>query len=173
MKRVAVGALVLAVGLAFAARAVLAVPTQVHEGGSPSLAARIVGAADDLSYRGTLRLAAQATAAGRNGVRIRGRTEAALTGAQHSAQAANLLGVLALGDAAADPSSGSKYAAEAASAFGTALRLDPSSEDAKFNLELLLTLKPKAANAATAEQSKGHGKHTRGAARAKPPSTGY
>jgi hypothetical protein len=168
----AAAALVVAGLLALAARAVLDVPRQVQAQTGPGIAARLVGGADDIRYRRSLQLAARATAAGRNAVRIRGQAEAGLSQGAESAQAANLLGVLSLADAAADPSSGSKYAADAVAAFRGALGLDPRNEDAKFNLELLLTLKPKAARGTAAEQTKAHGKRGR-SGKASPPGSGY
>jgi hypothetical protein len=168
----AAAALVLAGLLALAARSVLAVPGQVQAQSGPGVTARIVGAADDIRYRRSLRLAARATAAARDAVRIRSRAEAALAQGPENAQAANLLGVLSLADAAADPSNGSKYAADSAAAFREALGLDPGGDDAKFNLELLLTLKPKAARGSAAERTKAHGKRGR-AGKSTAASSGY
>jgi hypothetical protein len=173
VKRVAVAALVLAALLAVAARAVLDVPRQVHAESGPGLAARLVGAAGDIRYRKSLHLADSALTAGRNGVRRRSDAQAALVREPRRSQAANILGVLALGDSAADPANGSKYAGEAASAFESALHLDPRSEIAKTNLELLLTLKPRAGRASTSEQTTGRGKHGRGKKSTAAPGAGY
>jgi hypothetical protein len=168
----AAAALVLAGLLALAARSVLDLPRQVEAQSGPGLAARVVGAADDIRYRRSLRLAARAIASPRNAVRIRSQAETALALGPRTAQAANLLGALSLADAAADQSNGSKYAADAATAFREALGLDPASEDAKFDLELLLTLKPKAAKGSSAERTTPHGKRSR-AGKASAPGTGY
>jgi hypothetical protein len=165
-------ALVLAGVLALAARAVFDVPAQVQARSGPGVAARLVGASGDIRYRRSLALAAQATSAGQNAVRIRSQAETALTQGARTAQAANLLGALSLADAAADPSNGAKYAADSAAAFREALGLDPRAEDAKFNLELLLTLKPRAGGATAAERTKAHGKRGR-SGKATPPGTGY
>ena len=168
-----VAALGLAALLAAGARLLLAVPGQVERGAGPGLTARAVGAGDDIRSRRTLRLAGQATAGGRNAVRVRSEAESALAHQSRSAQAANLLGVLTLADAAADPANGRKYAGEAVSAFKAAIRLDPRAEDAKFNLELLLTLKPKAAQATAEQQKSSRGKRGRGNHATPPPSMGY
>jgi len=168
----AAAALVLAGLLALAARSAFDVPRQVQAQSGPGVAARVVGAADDIRYRRSLRLAARATVSAKNAVRIRSRAEAALAQGPQTAQAANLLGALSLADAAADPTNGSKYAADAAAAFREALGIDPASEDAKYNLELLLTLKPKAASGSASEKTNGHAKRGR-AGKASPPGTGY
>ena len=173
MKRLALVALVLAALLAVTARALLDVPRQVHTGSSPGIAARLVGADDDIRYRRSLHLAERALSSGRNAVRARSEAEAALAREPLRAQADNLLGVLSLGDAAADPSHGSKYAVEAAAAFRAALRADPQLEAAKTNLELLLTLKPKADRPSSSERATGAGRHGRGNKPKPLPTTGY
>jgi hypothetical protein len=169
----AVAALALAAVLAVGARMLLAVPGQVQREAGPGLAARLVGAGDDIRIRKSLRLAGQATTSGRNAVRIRSQAEAALSRETSSAQAANLLGVLSVADAAADPANGRKYAGEAVSAFKGAIGLDPGDDGAKFNLELLLTLKPKAAQASAERQATSHGKRGRGNHATPPPAMGY
>jgi hypothetical protein len=163
-----------AAALAFAARAVLAVPGQVDAARGPGAAARTVGAADDIRLRQSLLLGHRAADAGRTAVRLRSRAETALAvEATHDAGAANLLGALTLLDAGADPANASRYVGEAASAFQAALRVDPRSEEAKYNLELLLTLEPRAANRASTEQTRGKfGKRGKGA-NGPPPKTGY
>lgn len=173
MRRLPVALLLVAAVLAVAARELLAVPHQVHDASGPGVAAKLVGAADAIRLRRSLRLAERAGAAGKDGVRLRGLAESGLAAeAPRSAQAANLLGVFSLADGAADPANGPRFAADAASAFAAAIRLDPAGEDAKFNLELLLTLRPRAASAASAEQAKGH--KARGGSRAAPvPKIGY
>lgn len=168
-----VAALGLAALFAAGARLLLAVPGQVERGAGPGLAARAAGAGDDIRLRQTLHLAGQATAGGRNAVRVRSEAESSLARANRSAQAANLLGALSLADAAADPANGRRYAGEAASAFKAAIRLDPLYEDAKFNLELLLTLKPKAAQASAEQRTRSRRNHGSGNRATPPPSMGY
>jgi hypothetical protein len=168
----AAAALAVAGLLAVGARELLAVPGQVQRDSGPSLAARAAGAGDDIALRKSLRLAARATVTGRNAVRARSEAEAALAKASHSPQAANLLGILSIADASSDPANGSKYAGAAVSAFKAAIRLDPRSDDAKYNLELLLTLKPKSA-AASAEKAKSRGRRGQGNHATPPPPMGY
>jgi hypothetical protein len=166
-------ALALAAPLAVGARLLLAVPGQVERGTGPGLAARVAGAGDDIRFRQALQLAGRATAGGRNAVRIRSEAESALAHQNRSPQGANILGVLSLADSAADPANGRKYAGEAASAFKAAIRLDPHAEDAKFNLELLLALKPKAAQATAEQQKSARGKRGSGNHATPPPAMGY
>jgi hypothetical protein len=52
----------------------------------------------------------------------------------------NLLGVLAFENAALDPARADDHVAASVDAFRDAIRLDPANDDAKFNLELILTL---------------------------------
>ena len=59
---------------------------------------------------------------------------------RRAAQASDLLGVLAFGDFAAGGGRDANQAERAVSAFANAVRLDPSDEAAKFNLELALRL---------------------------------
>jgi hypothetical protein len=168
-----VGALALAAVLGVFARLLLEVPAQVAQTRGPGLAARAAGAGDDIRFRSALRLAAEATAGGRNAVRVRSEAESALGRESRSPQAANLLGILSLADAATDPANGRKYMGEAVSAFEGAIRLDPRAEDAKYNLELLLTLRPKAAHATAERPTTSHGKHGRGNRASPPPAMGY
>src|SRR5262249_52892887 len=55
-------------------------------------------------------------------------------------QAANLLGVLAFEDAELDPSHAKRYLDTSVGALKGAVQLDSRNEEAKYNLELLLTL---------------------------------
>jgi hypothetical protein len=61
---------------------------------------------------------------------------------------ANLLGVLAVEDALLERGSADRHVAASVEAFREAIRLDPSNDDAKFNLELVLTLAPEEARVA-------------------------
>lgn len=164
-----------AAGLALAAHALLSVPAEVRDARGPGAAARAVGADDAIRLRRSLRLAAAAAAAPRGAVRLRGAAELALSReAPRHAQAATLLGTLTLLDAVADPANGARYTGEAANAFRTALRVDPRSEDAKYDLELLLTLQPRAAGRSTAEQARGKSHRRAGqGARSTAPKAGY
>jgi hypothetical protein len=60
----------------------------------------------------------------------------------HRAQAANLLGVLLVADAQTDPANAERDIGEALDAFRSAAAIDPTAEDAKYNLELVLRLSP-------------------------------
>ena len=54
--------------------------------------------------------------------------------------AANELGILALADALADPTQAQTLSKRAVQKFTEAITLDPANEEARFNLELVLTL---------------------------------
>ena len=54
--------------------------------------------------------------------------------------AANLLGILAWEDASLDPAGAQGHVEASVESFQSAVRRDPGNEDAKYNLELLLTL---------------------------------
>ena len=101
----------------------------------------LLGAGDDVQYRGALQLYVEAaktpnrldTAVERQS--LRAQAARALVKASHGAhasQAQTLLGVLAYGDTSG--------AQAAISNFSNAVRADPSNEAAKFDLELLLRL---------------------------------
>jgi hypothetical protein len=118
------------------------------------LARRMLGVADDVRYRETLRrfyvarphANRWATAANIDALR----SEATITladfirngkDAHRRSQAANLLGVLGLGLAATDdPGQRLRFLLFASRSFRGALTMDQSNEDAKFNLELTLRL---------------------------------
>lgn len=59
--------------------------------------------------------------------------------ARRRAQAENLIGVLGFANAAIDPDQAYTYLSEAIGRFRRAIALDPSNDDAKYNLELALT----------------------------------
>jgi len=84
----------------------------------------------------------------------------------------NLLGVLAFERASLDPARAGGHIAASAEAFREAIRLDPTNEDAKFNLELVLTLVPEDA-AATGETGRGAGPSLGSGAGATAPGGGY
>jgi hypothetical protein len=74
-------------------------------------------------------------------------TQAALASAEteqltprQSSRLANFSAILAYEEAVGDPQNGPTLLRRATSEFGRALRLDPTFDDAKFNLELLLRL---------------------------------
>ena len=113
----------------------------------------LLGVDDDLAARRAIRLFRVAdrarggldTALERQGTRAR--AELALADVAREAddpavasQASDLLGVLAFGDFAAGGGRDADQAGRAASAFSTAVRLDPTNEAAKVNLELVLRL---------------------------------
>lgn len=81
---------------------------------------------DLLGQRGHARELLQAVAAGD-------------TNARRRAEAANLIGVLGFANAAIDPDQAYNYLSESIGRFRQAIALDPSSDDAKYNLELALT----------------------------------
>ena len=88
------------------------------------------------------------------------------------ALASNLLGVLAFENASLDPARSHRHATASVEAFREAIRLDPANGDAKFNLELVLTLvrdDPAAASGAV----RGAGPSTAPGAGATPPGGGY
>lgn len=119
----------------------------------PSGAARsLLAVGDDLAARRAIRLFRQSYG-------VRGRLDTALqtqgargvaelaladltrsSDLRRAAQASDLLGVLAFGDFAAGGGRDADQAERAVSAFANAVRLDPSDEAAKFNLELALRL---------------------------------
>jgi hypothetical protein len=84
----------------------------------------------------------------------------------------NLLGVLAFEDASLDRPRAHRHATTSVDAFREAIHLDPASDDAKFNLELALTLTPEDA-AAASERGEGAGPSTGSGAGATPPGGGY
>jgi hypothetical protein len=107
----------------------------VHVAGS------LVGAKTQRQLTEALRLlrARGGTVAAR--VQRRQRATALLTrlAARGNARAANLVGVLATQEAAADSKHAQDWLATARAAFVAAIQADPQAEDAKYNLELLLS----------------------------------
>jgi hypothetical protein len=118
-----------------------------------ALSGDLLGVDDDLTARRAIRLFRLAdrarggldTALERQGTRAR--AELALADVVRDAddaavasQASDLLGVLAFGDFAAGGGRDADQAGRAASAFAEAVRLDPTNEAAKVNLELVLRL---------------------------------
>ena len=118
-----------------------------------SLSRDLLGVDDDLAARRAVRLFRVAdrarggldTALERQGTRARAELALAdvVRGADDPAvasQASDLLGVLAFGDFAAGGGRDPDQAGRAASAFAQAVRLDPTNDEAKVNLELVLRL---------------------------------
>jgi hypothetical protein len=116
------------------------------------LSETVLGAGDDVAARRAIRLFRTADAA-RGGLDTalerqgtRARAELALAdvardgAAAVASQASDLLGVLAFGDFAAGGGRDADQAGRAVSAFTDAVRLDPSNQAAKVNLELVLRL---------------------------------
>ena len=87
--------------------------------------------------------------------------------------ASNLLGVLAFENVSLDRPNAAAHAAASVAAFREAVRLDPSNDDAKFNLELALTLLADDAAAGTGAGRPGTGASTGSGAGATPPGGGY
>jgi hypothetical protein len=88
------------------------------------------------------------------------------------AAGSNLLGVLAFENASLEPASADAHVAASVEAFREAIGLDPANDDAKFNLELVLTLAPEDATAAT-ERGPRAGPSGGSDAGATPPGGGY
>jgi len=121
------------------------------EGRTPSLDS-ILHLEDDLAWR----VAAQRFQLSRARANIaydptrtssRAETQAGLASAetqelapQQSSPLANFSAILAYEEAVGDPQNGPRLLQRSASDFRRAIRLDPSNDDAKFNLELLLRL---------------------------------
>ena len=146
---------------------------------------RMLAVADDLAARRAIRLF-------RLSYRAHGRLDTALQtqGARavaelaladvtrssdphRAAQASDLLGVLAFGDFAAGGGRDSSQAERAVSAFANAVRLDPSDEPAKINLELALRLfQARGVRPGASPSTGGHGTGRHGAGTGIP-GTGY
>ena len=92
---------------------------------------------------------------------------------RRAAQASDLLGVLAFGDFAGGGGRDAGQAERSVSAFANAVRLDPSDEAAKFNLELALRLfQARGVRPGASPGAGGHGTGRRGAGTGIP-GTGY
>jgi len=143
MLAVSTAMFVTAVALAWVGSNLLSLPAH---GGGGVVAESIVGGGDARRFAVALRLFADSV---HEPVRTdagfvrRARAEAALAAQRGDPQvrtdAETLLGVLALRDAAAQPRRAAAFTGVAATAFRTALRIDPDNEEAAADLELLLT----------------------------------
>lgn len=91
---------------------------------------------------------------------------------QHSSPAANLVGVLGFANAAFDQDRSQIYLANAVDSFRTAIRLDPSNADAKYNLELALVRLQAADEENQSNTGSSHGKKAAAAGTGEP-GTGY
>jgi hypothetical protein len=134
-------------------RALFAAPReQAHWDGNASLAARLLGASDDISYRRAVALALRArpenAVSERTAEQVVAAVEASIELARVvrmsddavlRSRAANLEGVLVGEDAIFD-STGGPRVARAAELFRRAIALDPGNDLAKANLELLYRL---------------------------------
>jgi hypothetical protein len=172
---------VTAVALAWVGRSLLSLP-----GHGGSVAESIVGGGDARHFAVALRLFADSvheTVHTDAGFVRRARAEAALAAQRGNPQvrtdAETLLGVLALRDAAAQPRRAAAFTAVAASAFRTALRIDPDNEEAAADLELLLARRGgsqhgRPGDAGKRGAHKAHARqHGRGAGAAAAPGGGY
>ena len=163
-------ALLVAAGLALLANAVFAAEADLRAtdarlaapgapAGTPAparglrarLADAILGVADDRSFRTAVGLIHASRVPGtpvkvvlaRHGqavVILNGLARAEDEDRERRSRAANLIGVLTFEDAALDRRSARRYLEISLDAFERAVRLDPENEEAKFNLELALTL---------------------------------
>jgi hypothetical protein len=146
-------AVTVALALAVLAYGVLAAARDLRSGNPPGPLARIGGALVGVNDQSELRRGrALFEDAARPGLspgaafKRRGRAAAALAQAAlrgpaaDRARASHLLAVLALADAAADPGNSQRYLAVARSGFAAAIRLEPSDDASKYDLELLLSL---------------------------------
>jgi len=124
------------------------------------VARRLLSLDDDLAYRSSVRTfrrgrVRELAFSDRGLIAVRSQAQEQLAQVARSAPdqaqrsaADNLIGVLALADAALDPSQASSYLLGAIGRFQQAISLDPKSEDAKYNLELALARLPAAAKSA-------------------------
>ena len=174
---------VTAVALAWVGRSLLSLP-----GHGGSVAESIVGGGDARHFAVALRLFADSvheTVHTDAGFVRRARAEAALAAQRGNPQvrtdAETLLGVLALRDAAAQPRRAAAFTGVAATAFRTALRIDPDNEEAAADLELLLTRrgggKERGRPGSAGKRGGGHKAHARqqgrGAGASATPGGGY
>ena len=116
---------------------------------STRVAANLISAENTISFREALRLLKDKTGAKAKLAERRAKAETKLErltrhGSHRSRSAAvNLLAILRLRDALLARGDASAAVASAIASFTRAVRLDPRNTDAKYNLELLLTLRPK------------------------------
>jgi hypothetical protein len=145
------------------------------------VASDLVSAGDNLTFRQALQLLEQKGGPSGRSLKRRADAEAKLNRlTKHGSratrsQAENLLTILQLRDsleARGDPTTAVKLAIQS---FGRAARLDPRNADAKYNLELLLTLRPKGKQPQKppSKQLPQKGQPTVGHAGSKPSGTGY
>jgi hypothetical protein len=119
------------------------------------VAKELVSAGDNLTFRQAIRLLKQKGGAKAQTLKRRADAEAKLDRlTKHGrrsarAQAENLLTILRLRDAMEARGDPTKAITAAIQSFAHAVRLDPRNTDAKYNLELLLTLRPKKAPSKT------------------------
>jgi hypothetical protein len=143
---VSLAALAGAAALALLATGAFAVGDELRTGMTPSnrLAAKVagplVGAHPQRTLTEALRLLRMrgGTVAAQVQRRARAAELLARLAARGNGRAANLLGVLALQQAQTDRRHAEQLAANARAAFVEAIQADPTDEDAKYNLELLL-----------------------------------
>jgi hypothetical protein len=134
-----------------------AASTQSGDAWSPSdrlpvrLGDDLLGIEDDVAYRRALqlvrRLRSASASRGTVWVQLLGRAQAALVGleqrqddAQGRSATANLLGIVYTESGAASGAAGADFRRAALTSWERAVRLDPQNVDAKFNLELMLSL---------------------------------
>lgn len=116
-------------------------------------ARRMLGVEDDLRYRRALRAFAVDARRGENPYdfarpAFRAEAQATLGSAERStslapalrSKAASLQGVLTFEEATADPINGPMLIKRSLDEFGRAVRIDPTNEEAKYNLEFVLRL---------------------------------
>jgi hypothetical protein len=125
----------------------------------------LVSAGDNLSFRQALRLLKQKGGPQAQKLERRADAEAKLDrltkrgSRPRRAQAENLLTILRLHDALLSRGDPTSAIAAAIRSFGQAVRLDPRNSDAKYNLELLLTLRPQNRGAKQSKTTKPVSKH--------------
>jgi len=168
------GSLVLVAVLALGAAGVFDVAGAVRDNrplsGAPQAwaATRVLGVRSELAFRRAAALAAVPGGSVSARLRRHADAEALLSrlAAHGSARAANLLGTLELEDATLVPSRAPESLDAARDSFTRAVRADPGSEDAKYNLELLLTLLSQRKHERTGQQQRGDARQGTGTSRA-------
>jgi hypothetical protein len=175
---VPVAGLLGAAALALLASGAFAVGHQLRTGSRPAgglgarIAARLAGTHTQRPLAEALRLLEMRGGTVAAQVQRRERAAAILTAlsAAGNARAANLLGVLDTQQAALDRKHAEQALAAARTAFAAAVRADPQGEDAKYNLELLLSHRAdqarRQAEAQAATPRRGRSSHH-------PPGSGY
>jgi hypothetical protein len=137
------------------------------------IASGLLGTGDDLAFRHSLRLAAGPAQSIADLLRSRSRAAAILARlADHgNSRAANLLGLIELDNAELDRQGARGYRAAARAAFAQAVRIDPANEDAKYNLELLLSLERRQGKQRAGKSQHQRAHHSQAGNR--PPGAGY